>query len=554
MIRLDRLRIAATCLLVGASAVGCSRNPIRSADGSAQNDLERALAAYGDRARPVSSAAERPAPGPGAPETQIPENLGRGHREAEAGRPDQAARFYERVLRDDPRHPVAHHRLAVIADQSRDFAAAERHYAAALESRPEDPEVLNDLGYSYLLQGRYPESERTLRDALAFAPSDERALTNLGMLYGTIGDVDRALAVLRLTGSEDEARAKLALLSPSSSRQAASRDAVAPPLAYPAEPDRILQAGATLGPGSPADTHAAGAAVTPEMQDLMTQLESAKAASEHVRRPEPGNLPGLIDPASRPPVRTYGSSAGETAGPQPYFRSRPEPHLAARPAGPRESDSLLQGMPHADLANGGIVNANAESSPSPSPHSRAAGDLPLWSPNVAPVGAQPGQASAERGGLPCPVYGSGVPGEGGRPQRMTEAPSDRLAAPRYVADPASSGAHSTEREPAFGSRGLPPLAYPPAYSPSGPQSYDGGMIEPAAAGRYATAGPSYPQAMTGYSIPSGADDPRLRAYAEDLARRDAEAAEMQRLMQPATAEDPARELRAAERYPAEYGR
>lgn len=134
--------------------------------------------------------------------SEIAENLRRGHSEFTAGRPAQAARFYERVLRDDPDHVVAHHRLAVIADLSQDFAESERHYRAALLARPTDVALLNDLGYSYFLQKRFEESEQVLREAISIAGPTERSVANLALLYTTLGDDRRAIDVLGMTARD----------------------------------------------------------------------------------------------------------------------------------------------------------------------------------------------------------------------------------------------------------------------------------------------------------------------------------------------------------------
>lgn len=144
-------------------------------------------------------------------ELEIAENLRRGHREAESGRPDQAMRFYERVLRDDPQNVEAHHRMAVLADRAGDYFAAERSYLAALDARPDNPDLLNDLGYSYLLQQRYAECEQALRQATRLDPTHARAKSNLALLYQTFGDQQRAMAVLRSTPSRTSPRATLGM-------------------------------------------------------------------------------------------------------------------------------------------------------------------------------------------------------------------------------------------------------------------------------------------------------------------------------------------------------
>jgi hypothetical protein len=134
-------------------------------------------------------------------QAEVARNLERGQNEVAAGRPDQAVRFYERVLRDDPKNFEALHRLAVLADTSGDFLAAERSYLRALEGHSNDSDLLNDLGYSYLLQERFAEAEQTLRRALALNPGHELALANLGLLYRQVGDDARAVAISQTSNS-----------------------------------------------------------------------------------------------------------------------------------------------------------------------------------------------------------------------------------------------------------------------------------------------------------------------------------------------------------------
>jgi Flp pilus assembly protein TadD len=471
----DRRRIAVPCLAVGiccACIAGCTRNSLQPPGASAQAELEQALAA--NRISSSVAAQQDAASGGSSPATEIAENLLRGHREAEAGRLDQAARFYERVLREDPRHPVAHHRLGVIADQNRDFATAERHYSAALETRPNDPDVLNDLGYCYVLQGRYPEGERTLRDAVALAPTHERALTNLGMLYGKIGDLDRAFAVLRLTGSEEEARAKLALLAPSPAGRADRQLVLAPPFGHPTA-GTVLQA-AAVAPAAPEPSYVSAANAA--TQDLAAQLARAKqeASVERTERAAAGRLPGLIDPAEMP------AGPQSVTDAQPYTRSPRDPYLAARLSTDGATYPMSQGSQGTYVAQGAGAAAMARPDLS---SGGSAGDLPLWSP---PPGAAPPTLP------PDPLSDARIPRAG-------------LAARETNASLQSAGG-----------AGLGPQLPAPLYSPPAGQTgtgYSSQGLEPTA----------------GHSLPAVYDDPRLRAYAEDLARRDAEAAALHHYLQ-----------------------
>jgi hypothetical protein len=166
--------------------------------------------AFGSRTRAGRPNAQFPAKTSGS----VDADLNMGHQAASQGRLDEAAGYYRRVLSNRPNDPTAHHRLAVIADQQRDYRAAEGHYLTALRVSPDNADVLSDLGYSYLLQKRFPDSERTLSRALQMRPNHERALNNLGLLYGRQGDRERALAIFRQAGSESTAQRKMATLFP----------------------------------------------------------------------------------------------------------------------------------------------------------------------------------------------------------------------------------------------------------------------------------------------------------------------------------------------------
>ncbi|MCX7420353.1 MAG: tetratricopeptide repeat protein [Planctomycetia bacterium] len=142
------------------------------------------------------------------------ELLNKAHTSFQQGLLNEAQVNYQAVLRKQPNHPEANHRLAVIADRQNDFISAERYYQAAVAAAPRDANILNDLGYSYLLQSRYSEAERYLTAALQQSPNQANAMNNLGMLYAKRGQADQALAMFRRTNSEAEAQAKLARYLP----------------------------------------------------------------------------------------------------------------------------------------------------------------------------------------------------------------------------------------------------------------------------------------------------------------------------------------------------
>ncbi len=59
---------------------------------------------------------------------------------------------------------LAQRRMAAALDRMGRFAQAEPHYLKALKLAPMDAKVWNDAGYSYYLQHRLADAERTLQD------------------------------------------------------------------------------------------------------------------------------------------------------------------------------------------------------------------------------------------------------------------------------------------------------------------------------------------------------------------------------------------------------
>jgi Flp pilus assembly protein TadD len=71
--------------------------------------------------------------------------------------------------------------LGVIADRVGNWSESTRAYGAARESVPDDVMVINNMGYSLILQGRFAEAEALLREGLLLAPDDSRLLNNLDL-------------------------------------------------------------------------------------------------------------------------------------------------------------------------------------------------------------------------------------------------------------------------------------------------------------------------------------------------------------------------------------
>ena len=125
------------------------------------------------------------------------------------GEPATAAQLYEAILRENPQHQGAHHRLAVLSTKAQQLDKAEDHFQQALAGTP-DSQLLSDRGYFLYVADQLDEAEAILRQALQLDPGNKAAHNNLGLVLGTQGRLDESLVEFRSVGDEASARANLA--------------------------------------------------------------------------------------------------------------------------------------------------------------------------------------------------------------------------------------------------------------------------------------------------------------------------------------------------------
>ncbi|WP_221792286.1 tetratricopeptide repeat protein [Aquisediminimonas sediminicola] len=75
--------------------------------------------------------------------------------------------------------------LGVIADRIGDWVESMHAYGEARAIVPDEVTVINNMGYSLILQARFAEAETILREGLLLVPDDTRLLNNLDL--ATIG-------------------------------------------------------------------------------------------------------------------------------------------------------------------------------------------------------------------------------------------------------------------------------------------------------------------------------------------------------------------------------
>ena len=107
------------------------------------------------------------------------------------------------------REALAERKMAGALDRLGRFTQAETHYSKALKLSPDDAKVWNDAGYSYYLQSRWADAERSLKTADSMDPRNPRILTNLGLTFAAQGKNDEALVAFSHAGGPAVGHANL---------------------------------------------------------------------------------------------------------------------------------------------------------------------------------------------------------------------------------------------------------------------------------------------------------------------------------------------------------
>lgn len=108
-----------------------------------------------------------------------------------------AGKALEQVVAADPAHAAAHYQLGNVRRDQGDHAAAERHFARALELAPGHAEAHNNLGVLQEVSGRSAEAVASYRRAVRAKPALTQAYLNLGRLLMVLGRRDEAAQCYR---------------------------------------------------------------------------------------------------------------------------------------------------------------------------------------------------------------------------------------------------------------------------------------------------------------------------------------------------------------------
>lgn len=429
----SRACVLAVCCGAAVTWSGCQSLRSLASQQKSPDDVRQTLAAALEQDRPLPAAtglnSAMPVSAPATGPTGVATLLQRGDQalsehSQNPARLSDARNQFEEVLRTDPANATAHHRLGVIADLSRNFPEAERHYAQALQRTPNDPQLLHDIGYSYLLQDQPQQAIPYLERSVELAPGFEMASRKLADAYVRTRQTDLAQRTLARLVPAAQVQDEL-------NRLQAAHD----PASRPSLLGRVRDNMRDLRPEeSPASD---------PNQQLLAELQQARQAGDQARLQR-----------AQQSVAAAGTSG--PAAPNAWSQSAPTVHdsqlstaiagieAAARPyAGrpmyidPRAGGSPVYGHPQAVASAAG-----AWGQPGGVPGPMSGGQVPAYGgpgadPASIPIGSYPGSPN---GGAPSTATGEFHYAEVIRgTQRGTASPAEAVYAQSRPTLPAGNG-------------------------------------------------------------------------------------------------------------------
>ncbi len=154
-----------------------------------------------------------PAPTAAASNGTAREHFDRGRAYLDAGQLNDAIAELSRATALDPKMKQAHSLLARAYDQKGLPDKARQSFERALDNQPDDPQTLNDLGYTLYLNGQYRAAVERLKRAAKLAPTDARILNNLALAQCRLGKFDDAFKNFARAGGELTGRINTATLA-----------------------------------------------------------------------------------------------------------------------------------------------------------------------------------------------------------------------------------------------------------------------------------------------------------------------------------------------------
>ena len=132
------------------------------------------------------------------PQATVDLRLAEGQVFADVGQPRRAIEVYDDALHSTPDNQDLLYARALLLEQAGDAKAAEDDLAVILKHAPDDADALNALGYTLTLHtNRYREAQGYIQRALSLQPDDPAIMDSMGWVEHRLGQDAQALNYLR---------------------------------------------------------------------------------------------------------------------------------------------------------------------------------------------------------------------------------------------------------------------------------------------------------------------------------------------------------------------
>jgi Flp pilus assembly protein TadD len=102
-----------------------------------------------------------------------------------------AQKYFQDAVEKAPKDPKAWIGLAASYDHLRRFDLADRAYAQAIGLAGETTQILNNLGYSFMLRGKLAAAREKLNEAFQREPDSPTIQNNINLLNGSYKFIQR---------------------------------------------------------------------------------------------------------------------------------------------------------------------------------------------------------------------------------------------------------------------------------------------------------------------------------------------------------------------------
>ena len=107
---------------------------------------------------------------------------------------DAYDRAFKRIEKTEPRHWSLLYARGIALEQSKQWPRAEADFLEALELKPDQPYVLNYLGYSWIEKGRHTErAQEMIQKAVKLRPNDGYIVDSLGWGHYKLGNYEKSV-------------------------------------------------------------------------------------------------------------------------------------------------------------------------------------------------------------------------------------------------------------------------------------------------------------------------------------------------------------------------